>query len=275
MASTSFDGLPKRFVKNQVGPEGEELGWFAVKKLRINQSSASNPIHVNQIEIYGCDGINHALQTNGGQARQSSMHGTGEGYGPARLVIDGNRWGRVNHTAHADDGWLEVELARPTNVESFAIFNMSDDEYDHRMRLCGHTVQLLDESGRVVYQQQITLDGDSSLFDKELKCRQLWVNEDAKPVLANLTLEKDEAREGYAKISATQISGKHLATLCVDVAATGFVESLCYRIQEEVGIPAHSLRLLLPGDRVLRLHSDTEVSLEALLSDAGKAGAEP
>ncbi|CAE7771467.1 ppsD [Symbiodinium necroappetens] len=236
MASTSFDGLPKRFVKNQVGPEGEELGWFAVKKLRINQSSASNPIHVNQIEIYGCDGINHALQTNGGQARQSSMHGTGEGYGPARLVIDGNRWGRVNHTAHADDGWLEVELARPTNVESFAIFNMSDDEYDHRMRLCGHTVQLFDESGRVVYQQQITLDGDSSLFDKELKCRQLWVNEDAKPVLANLTLEKDE---------------------------------------EEVGIPAHSLRLLLPGDRVLRLHSDTEVSLEALLSDAGKAGAEP
>ena len=64
-------------------------------------------------------------------------------------------------------------------------------------------------------------------------------------MLANLTLEKDKAREGYAKISATQISGKHLATLSVDVAATGFVESLCYRIQEEVGIPAHSLRLLL------------------------------
>ena len=276
MASTSgLDGLPKRFVKNQVGPAGEELGWDAVKKLRVSQSSASNPIHVNQIEIYGCDGINHALQANGGQARQSSMHGTGEGYGPAHLVIDGYRWGRCNHTAHADNGWLEVELARPTSVESFVIFNMSDDEYDHRMRLCGHTVQLFDESDRVVYQQQITVDGDSSLFDKEQKCRQLWVNEDAKPVLANLTLEKDEAREGHAKITATLISGKHLATLSMDIATSRIVESLCYRIQEEAGIPAHSLRLLLPDDRVLRLHSDeVSLSLEGLLSD-DKASAKP
>ena len=39
-------------------------------------------------------------------------------------VIDGKRKGSVNHTAHAEDGWLEVELAKSTSVESFAIFNM-------------------------------------------------------------------------------------------------------------------------------------------------------
>ena len=86
MASTSVEDLPKRFIQNQLGSEGDILTWDAVKRLRILQSSAASPIHLKQIEIYGCDGINHALKANGGSARQSSMHGPGDMYGPAELA---------------------------------------------------------------------------------------------------------------------------------------------------------------------------------------------
>ena len=55
--------------------------------------------------LQGCDGINYALATNGGSARQSTTQGSyADGYGPAECVIDGNREGMVNHTAHVENG---------------------------------------------------------------------------------------------------------------------------------------------------------------------------
>ncbi|CAE7462430.1 ppsD [Symbiodinium natans] len=275
MARTSdVEDLPKRFVQNQVSDTGEALAWDKVKKLRVKQSSADNPIHLKQIEIYGCDGINHALQANGGTACQSSMHGPGGAYGPAELVIDGKRTGSVNHTAHADNGWLEVELARPTCVESFAIFNMFDDEWEHRMRLCGHTVELLDESARVVYQQLITFEEDAALFDRDRNCRQLWVNEDAQPVVVNLHIEKCKEAAGQAKVTATQMSGKHLATVSLELGIPFFARTLCYSLQKEAGIPAHSLRLLLPDGRLMRLNGKDDSSLAELLPDIVAEGNE-
>ncbi|CAE7388633.1 ppsD [Symbiodinium pilosum] len=257
MEPSPVDNLPTRFVKNQTGTEGEAISWDAVKKLRIKQSSADNPIHLHEIEIYGCDGINYALPENGGTACQSSMHGSGDGYGPAEFVIDGRRNGPVNHTKHAANGWLEVELAAATAVESFAIFNMSDDEYDHRVRLNGHTVELLDESDQIVYQQQITMEEDGALFDRKKGCKQLWVNEDAKSVVANLSIEKGVL--GHAKIIATQMSGTHIASISIDAEWPQFSANVCNSIAEESQIPAYNLRLLLPDGRLLRLHDDEEM----------------
>jgi len=215
-----------------------------------------------QIEIYGCDGVNYALPQNGGSALQSTMHGTGDPWGPAECVIDGNRRGCSNHTKHLPNGWLEVTLEQPRSIESFAIFNMEDDNYDHRMRLRGHTVSLLDEAGREVYREVISAEFDSALFDQSQGCRQLFVNEDAKAVVATLVFEEES--EGQAAVTALRMSGEPLATVQVDVKRPGIAAELCYRLEEAAGVPAYNLRLVFPDGPVLRLHCNPELQDKSL-----------
>ncbi|CAE7233338.1 ppsD [Symbiodinium natans] len=246
---------------------GELGSWEAVKKLRISQPSADRPIHLKQVEIFGVDGVNYALKTRGGQAEQSSMQGSPEeGYGPAELVIDGCPTGSVNHTAHEPNGWLEVTLAKPRHVESFAIYNMPDDEWDHRRRAHGHVVELFNADGQVVYSQVISEQTDGAFFDPHRGCCQKWVN--AWPVVtASLEFGMDYL-DDHAVVMATLQSSKgsqrSLHPFRVPVLAPGVMSYICGHIFFQSGITVPQQRLQLPDGRSVRLKGmehDTFVDL--------------
>ncbi|CAJ1353230.1 unnamed protein product [Effrenium voratum] len=173
-----------------------------------------------QVEVYGADGINYAEKKNGGSARQSSQHFPKSW--PRRLpeaecVIDGDRCEGFNHTAPQPSGWLEVSFAERA-VEAFAIFNMLGEETCARAD--GLLVQLLDSSGRVVFQHRISAKEDAALFDPKLGCCQQWVKEDAR-VIANLSISHKGSDE--VKVSAFQLSGAKLAEFTVSLSQPGAI----------------------------------------------------
>eukprot|EP00435_Cladocopium_sp_Y103_P002429 s475_g1.t1 len=247
-----LENLPRVLVRPQSDDDGQLLNWQAVKKLRISHIGPENPIHLRQIEVYGCDGTNYALKSNGGSAHQSSTMGDGEYWGPAEFVIDGDRESRVNHTAHEPNGWLEITLAKAVEVESFVLVNMSDDEHDHRMRLQGHLVELVDEHGRVVYQHTLEPGSDPHLFDVHAECRQRFVNEEANNVFATLVMQESDEVPGMTKVTAVKMSGEIMAEVTLGMEAEGAASFLCEQISEKTRAPAYRLRLMLPDGQILR-----------------------
>eukprot|EP00437_Effrenium_voratum_P007202 CAMPEP_0181431842 /NCGR_PEP_ID=MMETSP1110-20121109/18460_1 /TAXON_ID=174948 /ORGANISM="Symbiodinium sp., Strain CCMP421" /LENGTH=293 /DNA_ID=CAMNT_0023555227 /DNA_START=22 /DNA_END=903 /DNA_ORIENTATION=+ len=238
--------IPTRYVKAQ-GP------WVA-SKIRISRSPSMHPIHLFQVEVYGADGINYAEKKNGGSARQSSQHFPKSW--PRRLpeaecVIDGDRCEGFNHTAPQPSGWLEVSFAERA-VEAFAIFNMLGEETCARAD--GLLVQLLDSSGRVVFQHRISAKEDAALFDPKLGCCQQWVKEDAR-VIANLSISHKGSDE--VKVSAFQLSGAKLAEFTVSLSQPGAIWQMHRGISWQSGVPAHRLGLVL-GAKSFRL-SRTEL----------------
>ncbi|CAK9045843.1 Phthiocerol synthesis polyketide synthase type I PpsD [Durusdinium trenchii] len=247
--------------------------WENVLVLRISHQSAEKLIHFHQVEIYGCDGINYASAVRGGSAVASSEQGDGETWGPARFVVDGDRERNVCHWRM--DGWrclhALVRLAKPVDVESFAIFNMCDDEYDHRLRCDGHLVELLNDAGEVVFAQHISQELDVALFDQAKGCRQRWINEDARSIMANVSLEVDAEDPGQLKVCATRMSGELLVEVFTSPEATPAM--LCEEIGRLCGLEAYHLRLLLADGRVLRLSSAPE-PLRSYLENDGAEGLE-
>ncbi|CAK9093428.1 Phthiocerol synthesis polyketide synthase type I PpsD [Durusdinium trenchii] len=254
-APSGAKGLPYRLVRGK---------WENVRKLRITHASAEAPINLKQVEIYGCDGVNYALATNGGTAVLSSEMGDGETWGPAKFVIDGVREGCVCHSAHEENGWLEVILAKPTNVESFAIFNMPDDEHGHRMRIEGHGVELVSNSEEVIFKHTVSATVDIALFDQDQGCRQRWINEDAMPVRASVSLGKDP-KDSKAKVFSVKPSGEILAELSIRLDATPAM--LCEQISGLTNIESYRLRLILADTQVLRLTGQQE-PLQSYLGQA-------
>ncbi|CAJ1367160.1 unnamed protein product [Effrenium voratum] len=252
MSTVDSKAIPVRYVRPQTN-DGKTLTWESVSKLRVSHESADNPIHLFQVEVYGVDGVNYALREHGGSAQQSTLHGNGRAWGRAECVIDGIRAGPCNHTAHAENGWLEVLLAKPVNVESFAIFNMPDDFHDHRMRAMGHVVELFD-GGEVVFRHRIS-EEDISFFDKAVGCCQKWVNEDSNVVIANLNFSQDANLEEVT-VAAVQPSGRELARLSLALAHPEAVPEMCRAISSQSGVDPHRLRLLLPDGRVLRMSAE-------------------
>ena len=262
MSTVDSKDIPVLYVRPQT-KDGKTLTWESVSKLRVSHQSADNPIHLYQVEVYGVDGVNYALPKNGGSAKQSTLQGDGRAYGRAECVIDGIRGDPCNHTAHAENGWLEVLLAKPVNVESFAIFNMADDEYDHRLRAVGHVVELFD-GGEVVFRHRISVE-DIPFFDQAVGCCQKWANEDSNVVIANLSFSQDANLEEVT-VAAVQASGRELARMSLALSHPGAVPEMCRAISAEAGVAAPRLRLLLPDGRVLRMSEELQApSLVELL----------
>ena len=138
--------------------------YCKIKALRIE--SRQQPIHLKQIQIFDANGVNVALASNGGSAKQSSYHmhkEWGETRSAAKL-IDGNL-STNNHTAHGDE-WVEVVLPNPTLVSAFAIHN-HDQIYngkDKGDRLLGSVLKLLDDKQKVVHTQTFSKQASPGLF---------------------------------------------------------------------------------------------------------------
>ena len=195
------EDVPVRYIQPSKDEAGNYLSWESVKKLRVSHDE--NPIVLQQIEIYGVDGINYALAKNGGSAEQSSVHYTGMDYGRASCVIDGNRAGYKSETAHVPNGWLEVILSEARCIESFAIFN---SEFDSCLRANRQLIQLFDEKDQLVYEHRISISEDLPLFDPHHCCSLRFINQDSKVVMLNLTMEiSEEADTVTWKIWKTHI----------------------------------------------------------------------
>ena len=159
------DDIPQR----KVSPTHS---WGRVRKLRVEQHNAGRAIHLLQVELIGVDGKNYALKTMGGSARQSADHRTDTPWGPAECVIDGNRGDLTNHTLHAQNMFLEVTLAQPVHIHSFAIFNTPNDgQYQQRLRAQGHVIKLLDDSESVVYKCALSLEDSNAKSAYEMNTR--------------------------------------------------------------------------------------------------------
>ena len=184
-----------RYVQPNRDEAGNSLTWEFVKTLRISHDN-NNPnwsiICFQQIEIYGVDGINYALQENGGSAKQSShQYPEDKLWGHAYCVIDGDPSGHANETSHQlPNGWLEVTLSKAQWIESFALFNSG---FDACVWANGSLVQLLDEDHQVVYEHRLSTTDDLPLFDPGQNCAMKFVFEDSKVVMVKLTLESCDA----------------------------------------------------------------------------------
>ena len=124
-----------------------------IRMFKILSTSSARPIHLMEIEIYGTDGTNYALASNGGHAEQSSSHAADR---PARLVINGSHEEPSQSTAHKDwrmggGSWLTVLLAQPCEVAELVIYNRKYNQktYTHAERAEGHQVQLFDDGGKL------------------------------------------------------------------------------------------------------------------------------
>ena len=122
------------------------------------------------------------------------------------------------------------------------------------VRADGLLVQLLDSSGRVVFQHRISAKEDAALFDPKLGCCQQWVKEDAQ-VIANLSISHKGSDE--VKVSAFQLSGAKLAEFTVSLSQPGAIWQMHRGISWQSGVPAHRLGLVL-GAKSFRL-SRTEL----------------
>eukprot|EP00438_Fugacium_kawagutii_P021493 Skav235002 [mRNA] locus=scaffold122:628519:629976:+ [translate_table: standard] len=251
-----------RYVQPSTNEAGDTLTWQQVKKLRIfSESSNPNPICFHQIEIYGEDGINYALEVRGGSAKQSTnCHPEEKTYGHASCVIDGDRSGSFNETEHVPNGWLEVTLSEPRWIESFALFNTAFDSCAYAI---GHHVQLRDHEDRVVYAHQFSVEEDLALFNPETQCCLKFIYEDSKTVMLKLTFESLAA--GTVNILVTHsLSGASLASFEISTEEPEGVKTLCQEISVRTGIPAHQQRLVLEDDQILRIRAGSWEPLGSL-----------
>ena len=142
------------------------LGDGAVKTLVFKASHRGHPndvIHLRQVEVYGFDGLNYALATNGALATQASLHEGKPGLG-ADKVIDGNLT-TFNHTKHGSDSTTTITLLEAVRVERIVIHNVAwNDKWKNSERLEGATMRVLDEHGNALVVHTFSKSGEPRLF---------------------------------------------------------------------------------------------------------------
>lgn len=123
---------------------------FRGRTVRLDVLEQSQFLHLAEIEVFH-DDVNLATS---GTARQSTTSFNGG----AERAIDGNTDGTwsndsVSHTAFEANPWWEVDLGAMQEVSRIVIWNRTDGQL--QTRLDRFRVSLLDDQGRVVWQQVV------------------------------------------------------------------------------------------------------------------------
>jgi putative heme-binding domain-containing protein len=140
-----LDGLPKDLAAT-VTKGKTVVGRF----VRVELPGRKKTLTLAEVEVYS-GGRNVARQ---GKASQKSTANGGD----ASKAIDGNtsgKWsdGGQTHTAeNISNPWWEVDLGSDYPIESIIVYNRTDDGLGKR--LAGFTLQVLDHSRKVVFEQQ-------------------------------------------------------------------------------------------------------------------------
>ncbi|MDF1756102.1 MAG: DUF1553 domain-containing protein [Verrucomicrobiales bacterium] len=120
----------------------------AARFLRVELPGKKKMIHLAEVEIIS-NGTNIATSAT---ATQSSTGFSG----PANLAIDGNTDGdyakkSVSHTAVEDNPWFQIDLKKEFPIDSFTIWNRTGNQLESRLE--GYQITLLDDTGKVVWEQ--------------------------------------------------------------------------------------------------------------------------